>query len=284
MFKALFLLPEPQVLQLKSLRNRTDKHLTFGLGTGRCGTYSLTKLLNAQPNTEIRHEAFGLPWKQDETKLYNAVQSLFLLDCERAGDVGYYWLPYVSAVLSDYPDAKFVCLSRAREEVVESFFNHTPNRNFWTKPDSEHWSKEWKHTPEDLSFPRYDLDKRDALNQYWLDYHKGASGLEFLYPDNFHVFHISTLNSREGQEEIFDFIGIPESERVFDVGVRINVTDEPLVVRTPVTVDGISCAFCDDRKASWRINNKKNGSFAYACEKCGEPGDRLGLLNNSITV
>ena len=46
------------------------RRLVIGLGTGRCGTVSLSRLLNAQPDAQVRHELRPyLPWAVDEALL-----------------------------------------------------------------------------------------------------------------------------------------------------------------------------------------------------------------------
>lgn len=263
----------------------TAKQLIFGLGTGRCGTFSLTKLLNAQPGTEITHEAYTLPWEPDEIKFYNGIHSILGPDSGRVGDVAYYWLPYVSRILADYPDAKFVCLYRDKALVVESHFNNTPGRNYWTEPDSVHWSDKWEHRDADVAFPRYNAGKREALAEYWDEYWTRTNTWAGLCPNNFRLWNVDVLNNEEGQAEIFDFINIPERERIYEVGVRVNVTEnEPLIIRHSITIPGsIPCGFCDN-PAVWRLNNETNGSFAYTCERCEETEERLRSFRNSITV
>ncbi len=262
-----------------------DKQLIFGLGTGRCGTVSLTKLLNAQPGTEITHEAYTLPWEPDETKFYNSIHTILTLNAGRVGDVAYYWLPYVSRILADHHDAKFICLYRDKKLVVKSFVNHTPGRNYWTEPDGDYWLDEWEHRDTDLSFPRYNADKPDAISEYWEEYWTRANTWAGLCPNNFRLWNIEALNSESGQTEIFDFIGIPRRERIYDVGIRINATEDPLIAKYPMAIpDTISCNFCDDSKAMWRIRNLKNGTFTYVCQECEESGERLGSFKESIIV
>ena len=262
------------------------KQLIFGLGTGRCGTVSLTKLLNAQPGTKIKHEVYTLPWEPDETKLYNSIHSILGYDSGRVGDVAYYWLPYISRILADYHDAKFICLYRDKESMVRSFINHTPGRNYWTKPDSIHQTlNKWERRVTDLSFPQYNANKPDALGEYWEEYQERTTTWAGLCPNNFKTWPMEILNTREGLSEIFDFIGILERDRIYNVGVRVNVTKEPLTSRHPVTIkDTISCAYCDEYKAIWRMHDMVYGVSVYVCERCAEIDGRIGSLKNSMII
>ncbi len=260
------------------------KQLIFGLGTGRCGTFSLTKLLNAQPSITIGHEACPLPWIPNYDELSLALDKFLATDSLRVGDVAYWWLPYVAAILADYHDAKFICLYRARELVTKSFFNNTPGRNLWTDPKSKHWKEEWEDRDTDVYFPRYNIDKLEAIGEYWDEYWERANTWAGLCPNNFGFWHVDILNSEEGQSDIFDFIGIPKQERKYDVGVRINVSEQTLTTKSPVIDRGIPCNFCDENKADWRLTNEKLNAFVYTCDPCEKYDKKLGRFQNSVIV
>ncbi len=101
------------------------------------------------------------------------------------------------------------------------------------------------------------------------------------------MWHTEALNSLEGQTQIFDFIGLPKSERKYHVGVKVNVSEENLITRTPtatVSNGGSPCNFCDENKADWRLTNEKANVFVYACDPCRKYGKNLGRFQNSVTI
>ena len=94
----------------------------MGLGSGRCGTLSLSTLLDAQYQVNVTHErGFRLPWNPVDYYLTLTLDSLFKQYMGAwVGDVAYWYLPYVERILQLYPDTKFVCLRRDREETIAS--------------------------------------------------------------------------------------------------------------------------------------------------------------------
>ena len=95
-----------------------EQNLIFGLGTGRCGTVSLSKLLNAQQDSFFTHENGDgnlLPWRTDEEKINKYIQNILNRKRQFAGDVSFYLLPYVDLILKKYPSTRFVIMKRVKE-------------------------------------------------------------------------------------------------------------------------------------------------------------------------
>lgn len=184
--------------------------IVIGLGTGRCGTVSLAKLLSLQIDTNATHENILLPWKQDIKKFDVAWRALrnrgffYQYTC----DVAFYWLPYVEMMLKKRPDAKFVCLKRCKSLVVESYDQKTLGRNHWSlvpNPDSEREDPVWGPC-----FPKYDLNKREGIARYWDDYYAQADRLAAKYPENFRIFPTEALNDRREVFHILRFCGFKQ--------------------------------------------------------------------------
>ena len=125
--------------------------MIFGLGSGRCGTASLARLLNVQPRTVCFHEVNPacMAWTGSDSTLLSLLNDfqeilrggrraisidltspgrdkplkrLLELDAvDAVGDVASYYLPYVEKILSQVPEARFPCLYRDRQETVDSF-------------------------------------------------------------------------------------------------------------------------------------------------------------------
>lgn len=240
--------------------------IVFGLGSGRSGSQSLARLLGLQPGALVTHEKnpHDLAWTGAEdavlANLREFEQALATgrprlritleepnrdviarLGEERpirlAGDVAFYYLPYVRTILAANPDVRFICLRRDRESTIDSFLDKTvkrrpfaflervglrrvKNRNHWVEHDGTRWDSDpvW-----DRCFPKYDADdKRSALEMYWDDYYQTAERLQAELPDRFRLEPIEALNDESGQDALLEFVGVPEDERVYEVGVREN--------------------------------------------------------------
>jgi hypothetical protein len=146
-------------------------------------------------------------------------------DVDIAADVALWNLPYVTAIMGELPDTKFICLERNKEAVVKSFMHKTAkNRNHWTRTDSQYWDEEkWfreKRCPYRNCYPRFDADKEEALGLYWDYYHMIAKRYQEAFPDYFRIFPLEYLNSRDGCESILYFAGY--EEMTIKVGIHKN--------------------------------------------------------------
>ena len=198
--------------------------IVIGLGTGRCGTLSLRALLQCQPDTNATHETMLLPYRVNDRKLEQYMQKLHRRKEEVVADVALWNLPYVTSILAKYHNTKFICLKRDKDAVVTSFIRKTPKRNHWTSFDSVHWdSKAWPREarcPYQRCYPRFDADKKEAIELYW-DYYEVISEMyEQAFPDSFRIFPVEYLNIRDGCEKILSFAGY--EEMVIRVGIHKN--------------------------------------------------------------
>ena len=196
--------------------------LIFGLGTGRCGTHSLHKLLKEQDGADISHEMGDfpfLPWEKSELRLKDYMWRITDTDSEFVGDIAFYCLPYVRDILKLHPDAKFIALERDRAETVESYMKKTEGRNHWQHHD-ETRSTSYRHCPWDISYPKYHffMTKKYAIGEYYDDYYSECRLLEEEFPNNVKLFKMEELNSRTGVASILHFAGI-ENKNI-KVGIK----------------------------------------------------------------
>ncbi len=198
--------------------------IIIGLGTGRCGTLSLKHLLSMQPDINATHETMLLPHEFNERKFKQYMNRLRGRSAEVTADVALWNLSYVTAILAEYHNTKFICLKRDKEAVVASFIRKTPKRNHWTSFDSEHWSDEkWPREarcPYRRCYPRFDADKERAIGFYWDHYEVVSEIYEKEFPDSFRIFPVEYLNTRDGCEKILDFACYVEM--TIKVGIRKN--------------------------------------------------------------
>lgn len=195
-----------------------NNKVIIGLGSGRCGTLSLALLLDAQIETTISHEGFiPLPWKVSSyhfewyKKYLNNLRFFGTI-----GDIAFYHLNYINLYLNDFPNIKFVCFKRNKQDTINSLFelSNKFNVNHWTDKSSSYWDKNISTEDSDslkfrYCFPKYDLNKLDALNKYYDDYYIIAEHIEKQIPNIFRIFDMKeTLNSVNGQMELFKFLEI----------------------------------------------------------------------------
>jgi hypothetical protein len=199
--------------------------LVIGLGTGRSGTVSLARFLDRQPGAFFSHEGgydrprllrhtFGhiLPWEPSQTAF-----AAWLAGLERAaagasvyGDVAPYLLPYVERIQAARPGARFLCVRRAREEVVRSFLRHTAGTNPW----QEHDGRRYLRRSWDAAFPKLTAaSKAEAIARYWERYDAQAREYAARYPETFRIVEFAALNERATQAALLDFAGLPRAGR-----------------------------------------------------------------------
>jgi glycosyltransferase involved in cell wall biosynthesis len=195
------------------------KPMVFGLGTGRCGTRSLARLLALQEGVAVAHETCLLPWVFDEPKLLEHLGRIQRYGGRLVGDVAFYYLNYVDQILKRYPDSTFICLKRDKAATVASYLAWTGNKNHWTRRDSRHWTDQWCPDRYDDCYPKFDAGKELALGLYWDHYYSHAEYLQQQYPQRFRVFPLTSLADERGQTEILEFAGISREAARTDLDI-----------------------------------------------------------------
>ena len=169
----------------------------IGLGTGRCGTYSLAKLLQNQ-GLDVTHEDNWYP--QDQDFIYYGT--------DNKGDVGFYYLDSIGNLCSNYPDIKCIVLQRPKLEVIASWSKRSPY-NYWSTSE---YGGDVKGNYE--YFPKYNAERLEALGLYWETYKSKTHQLLNLFPDNIGIWDMHwALNTVSGMNSILDFIEVPKSKR-----------------------------------------------------------------------
>ena len=201
-------------------------NLIFGLGTGRSGSTSLYDLFKIQNNTFSSHEHPPLvSWKSgfDNVKFHIERSKILQKSFANVVDVSHWWLPYVEDILNVYPNAKFVCMKREKNDTVNSFLNvkkcnEKNGVNHWM----EHDGKFWHPTPWDMTYPTYNVKTvSEAIENYWDDYYQTCESFKEKFPNQFRIFEISNLSTIEGQLEILNFCDF--SEPILEKEIKKNV-------------------------------------------------------------
>ena len=190
-----------------------NKQLIISIGTGRCGSVSLSKFLSAQDKVSVLHEGRLdsrkirklIKWENDEDNLFEWLEFLLSLDGHKfVGDTGMYYLQYIEQIIDKYPEVKIIVMERNKEEVVKSYIKKTTGRNHWFDHDGKEWEKDDKWDP---CFPKYDVSsKEEALEKYWEDYKNQTDNLILKFPEKIKKWTIQALNTTSGKNEILNFL------------------------------------------------------------------------------
>ena len=196
--------------------------LWIGMGTGRCGTASLARLLDAQPAASVTHEAPRvLPWSVDRPALTARVAALRGRGGNFVGDVALSYLPYAELLLEEHPDARLLVLRRDREQTVRSYMRLAGGRNHFVRRGAG----EWRADPEwDRCYPDYDEpDLEIALTRFWNDYYQRAEALAARHPERVLMADVpAALSSGGGVRRVLSHVGVPVAEQVTRVDVHEN--------------------------------------------------------------
>lgn len=206
------------------MKSKKNRQLILGIGTGRCGTVSLFKILNIQKDSRATHESEPiLPWKFSKKKIDLKIGSILKRKEKFISDVGFYYLSYIEYILSKWPSTKIICLKRNKQEVVRSYMDKTKGRNHWMIHDGTKWAEDKKWS---ICFPKYNIkSKEEAIARYWEDYYKKIKKLCKKYPKNIRIWDMNEgLNKEKGIKEILFFIGLPEKDQRLKIKIKANQT------------------------------------------------------------
>lgn len=191
----------------------------IGFGTGRCGTMSLAKIINACRNTNVRHEhhTFRVDWYDPKLRKIRRMIRSFKSNGKRgilAGDIALYWLPHVEYIRKQLKDIKLICMHRNKKETVQSFLNKS-NVADRLRPNKKTGQR---IILGDNMFPTLDgYDIKQSLSFYWEMYEKWSRSIKDIY----HM-DVYQLNDKKVLISLFDYLEIPEKDRVFPSKTRYN--------------------------------------------------------------
>ena len=199
--------------------------VVIGLGTGRCGTLSLARLLSLQPNSRVQHEPevdsdlfrWDASAAEKESRVNRQYVDFNAWHRQLVGAVHYVYLPYVDAYIKRDPLAKFIVLERPRHEVIESYLRKSGGVNHW-QPGAA------ANTRWALTYPTFDtpgLSKAEAIGLYWDLYKRKVEELLKAHPTRVRRYsHFSVLNHAATQEEMLRWLGV--TEPILELGVVHN--------------------------------------------------------------
>lgn len=191
--------------------------MILGIGSGRCGTLSLAKVLGTT------HEAMNLPWEVDAFRFEKAWKRI----AGTPGDVSMGWLRYLDLVWSKDPSVRVVCLRRDREETAASWAAQLEARDrfaiqcLYTNAEGE--------IVAPSIFPDYgDLPKAQAAATFWDTYYEQAQRWQRLRPTRFRIFEVpAVLNDPKAQRRMWLWLGKPRQP------LRLGIREHRFTGKTP---------------------------------------------------
>ena len=191
----------------------------FGIGTGRCGTQSLSRILSAQKNSDITHELSNkiIKWNYNEEDFDTIVNHIENNNSNIVGSVGFYLINYIDKLIQHYgiKRTKIIIMKRDKELTVQSYLRKTQGYNPWSKKDEMFpWSK---------AYPKYDfLDKKKCIEKYYDEYYNIANNIHSKYNEISQYFNTVDLSNDQKLTKLFHFLGFKDIILSTNTTNRIN--------------------------------------------------------------
>lgn len=187
--------------------------IILGLGTGRCGTTSLSRLLSRCNGVEVTHErAPQHHWGDDSPGHHFEWIDRQYDGTGIWGDVALFHLWPAPFVLKHYKESVCPVVMRTCADTTDSFVR-TCKGYITGKGSGRKYMPSWE-----------DMTEHEAFHAYWHAYYDKVLDLQAKYPHRVRIFSTTQMNSDRGQEAIFDFCRVPESDRVYGGKCRENAT------------------------------------------------------------
>lgn len=212
-----------QLLKSRTKRSRPGA-VVLGLGTGRCGSTSLTAAFAGVDGACSTHENHPIIyWEpQEEQVRFHFDRMRLLADYHSVVfDAAHWWLNVLGRFFAEFPEGKVVGLARDTETCVQSFLRiqvRGPGAfNHWAPPDSDIWrTHEW-----DPSYPSYPVPldllpnvaaaKVAMIERYVNEYNQTLRSLAQAFPDRVLLIRTEDLNDPDTMTRISALVGLPLS-------------------------------------------------------------------------
>jgi hypothetical protein len=204
-----------------------------GLGSGRCGSTSLTAIMAGVEGSCSTHENPPMiywPPEKEQLEFHFRRTSLLIEFFPLVFDASLWWLPALSSFFEYFPTAKAIGLYRDVQSCAQSFLQNKGTAwgsvNHWVAPANGIWRANlWDPTYPTYPLPQ-DADanpdgaKLRLITRYVEEYNTELFALGKQLPERFMLVRMEELNDFSIQNRIFDFIGLPgrASQAVLNVG------------------------------------------------------------------
>lgn len=192
--------------------------IRLGIGTGRCGTHSLSNMVESAGVTcphesfvygDIARESGRMFFPHWDGRDTNFVADVIGAMHERDGDyseIALYHLPHVETLIERF-DTRVVAMERERDKVVESYMKWTGGRDHWSfEPDRSLYRED----PWDRCYMKFDGDtKRENVGLYWDYYREETTRLCQRYPDRVIKVRTEDMSNYDTYVRIMEHYQLP---------------------------------------------------------------------------
>jgi hypothetical protein len=202
-------------------RRASPGSVVLGLGSGRCGSTSLTALVGSVPDSIATHENPPLVYWEplDEQRDFHFERLTRLAEhFALVFDASHWWLNLAEAFLARFPGGKIVGLHRELEACARSFLA----RKALGRGSINHWAPTgngiWRHNIWDPAYPTYpvpgnastdpDAAKLGAIRRYVREYNSWLLGLGERRPEHILLIRTEELADAAAQRRLFAFLGV----------------------------------------------------------------------------
>ena len=200
--------------------------LILGVGTGRCGMYSMSHLLSMQNGSNITWHFGNMPiinWYYNDSDFDRICYMLDNREGEYIGDVSHFLLNYISPLLDRYGDkVRIVHLLRNYNEICMSFKNfiykmsENVSLNLWNSLDFSNTFYNLLSMPNALyfwnlyhTFPNFDEtdDMNESIRYYYDYYERAMNKLQEVCSEQIYSFYYTSLNDVQECKQLLTWIG-----------------------------------------------------------------------------
>ena len=208
---------------LKSRVKRTEPgQVVLGLGTGRCGSTTLSAAIASIPDALSTHEQppFVFWEPLEEQVRFHLDRFRMLADYfSVVFDAAHWWLNVADRFLAEFPQGKIVGLHRQTGSCVRSFM-HVKGRgrgsdNHWAPPGNPIWTSNWW----DPTYPSYpvpmvpnfdpDTAKAVLIERYVTEYNGTLKSLAATFPNRVLLVRTEDLNESASTARLSALLKVP---------------------------------------------------------------------------
>jgi len=169
----------------------------IGMGTGRCGTLTLAKMINHCKGVSWSHEEYLIPFSgKGKRTIINSIK--------HDGDISLTWTFHWQTLKKFYPDIKIIILKRNKKDTVKSFIK-------WEKTHPI-FIRDWMKNIPDINtiLGNQEFDKQ----KYFENYYDYCFNIYKTVPNAFSLW-TRELNSYKKFIKLCDFLEIPKKNILF---------------------------------------------------------------------
>ena len=202
--------------------------IVIGVGTGRCGSTSLSQLLCQQPGSRVTHERYAHKVRWNCPSYLWAYRLFMDLNNEQvdvAGDCAFYWTPHIEQFIhwgNEFDvQVRIIGLVRPRDEVIASYERWVTDKNHW----QYHNGEKYEFSDWDKCYPIYKPgeERGVAIGRFWDHCVSLMQNAANNYSE-VKLFETRELNNEVGVRYILKHAGIPQSNWKVEAGITENTS------------------------------------------------------------